>query len=232
MSYDAVIFVPLVVVACIVATALMALERPLLGATLALLVSLSFALPVQYWAVEYPGRPQLVSAGSWGDWVAFANATRGRAASAGSYLQWAVAPWVIGVAALALSARTASRRSVSLVASLAIAAAAPLAILAWWALVSPRGLWTADDPRWAFGYYREWRDAGADPRRGGACLALHEWIADDASRARLSAAVTQGELGRALSDCAKLCRAQEGAWNPRGLEKTCPRFAAQGVQAD
>lgn len=115
-------------------------------------------------------------------------------------LPWAMVPLVLCLIAIL-------RRRAWWQLLLLIPASVPVLIISAWWLEGSR-TWPVDDARWVRRYFDEWRENGADPRMGGACLQVLELEAPY------------------LEACRVVCDAQTAAkqFNPGVLERACQRF--------
>lgn len=229
MSYDAGGVILGVGLACFVSAVLIAIRRHRWAAGPALLAAALFAEKVNYWAFEYAHRPQRDAVKSWADHATFADAVLSRATVAAAYLPWASLPLGVGVLAAVIAWRAEPR--VRWPAYASVVAACPSAVLFWWAFVSPTGLIPRDDPRWLWGYYVEWLEAGADVGRGGGpCYCALNVATDATKREQLLIHVPEQEFQTALRACNEVCVAQHNRWDPGVLEDKCSRLAVMMQQ--
>ena len=184
MSYDAGGVIVGVGLACFLSAVLLAKRRHRWAAGPALLAAALFAEKVNYWTFEYAYRPQRAAVMSWGDQATFADAVLSRATVAAAYLPWSATPLCVGILAAVIAWRATPRVRWPAFASLV--AGCPSAILFWWAFVSPTDIIPRDDPRWQWGYYVEWLEAGADVGKGGGpCWSALNVATDDTKREQL-----------------------------------------------
>lgn len=216
MSYDVVIWMPLVVFACVAGAALIKAGKPLPAACVAALVAAAFLVKLRWMsAYDWSSSSVYPTPTGWAFEHVVADGANERA-------RWSLGllPWTLpALSVCAWGAVVAARQRRSVVPfALLVPAAFPTGVLVAWVLVAQL-YWAPDDPRWALGGLHDWRVAGQAADDGGACYGFLM------VEKRLKGLVPEDELARGRSDCRSLCEFQKarGSFNPRGLNDACGR---------
>jgi hypothetical protein len=204
---------------------LIATWSPRAGSMLASVVAAAYLLPAARlvrptydgsWAcnASFPARAD------WAHEHVLAECARGRASWCLTVLPFAVAPLLVALWGAWLTRKKTSSRW-PLVWP-AIGALPTVALIA--AMLPAMVGWSPHDPRWAMGYLREWREAGARDERGGVCTMFLD--AED----RLHGLVPEADLTQAHGECLHVCErfAANHHFNPGAMEESCARL---GVRA-
>lgn len=218
MSYDVVIWLPLVVFACVGGVVLIKTGRPLAGVVVAGLVAAAFLIKLWGMPAEaYAWSSSRVSPplSGWFLQHVTADGVHKRARWSFELLLWTVPALLVSGWGAVAAAR--KRRAIAPL-GLLVPAAFPTGVLVAWVLVAPF-YWSADDPRWQMGYLDEWRAAGLDADDGAPCFGFLT------VQNRLTGLVPDDAIARARSDCRSVCEFQgaRGSFNPGVLNDVCGR---------
>lgn len=220
VSYDAIVWFPILLVGASLGAALIAARRPLAGAVVAAVLALGFIAKVVFGLQFYGADARAI--GSWADQHEAAYRIHQRALESLKILPFAAAPAllaVLGAAIAALRRRSPWPLSVGAVACL------PTLIFLAWIVGDAVGL-SPDDPQWVFGYLHEWRAAGSPPSNGGPCASYLQ------QRSQLRARGDDPAVDDAERDCRALClhQAEVHRFNPGLLEQACLPLLAPGTE--